>query len=64
MIFVLLALALPARPAKADGVVAVCDESSLTAAIAGGAINGESGAPGGKAMQGTRITFALSGESD
>ena len=35
-IFVLLALALPAAPAQAGGVVSVCDESHLTAALSGG----------------------------
>ena len=35
-ILVLLALALPASPAHAGGVVSVCDEAHLLAALAGG----------------------------
>ena len=35
-ILVLLALAVPASPAHAGGVVSVCDEAHLLAALAGG----------------------------
>ena len=35
-ILVLLVLALPASPAHAGGVVSVCDEAHLLAALAGG----------------------------
>ena len=35
-LLVLLALALPASPAQAGGVVAICDEAHLRAALAGG----------------------------
>ena len=36
IILVLLALAVPASPAHAGGVVSVCDEAHLLAALAGG----------------------------
>ena len=35
-ILVLLALAVPASPAHAGGIVSVCDEAHLLAALAGG----------------------------
>ena len=35
-ILVLLALAMPATPAHAGGIVSVCDEAHLLAALAGG----------------------------
>jgi hypothetical protein len=44
-ILVLLALAVPAAPAHAGGVVSVCDEAHLLAALAGGGM----------------VTFACSG---
>ena len=36
IVLVLLVLALPASPAQAGGVVSVCNETALTAALTGG----------------------------